>query len=496
MHAITTRATLASAVEAVYHSRNMLTAMMRPGFSFRDMANNFLGVVKRDMPTRERLIDLALIGALKDRGNEAGNLWGGTALDKWVSEKVLPEWWKKWLPASTDPTVYSGAFLDVLQRTMRLTVDDAFKRLVKRNWAVNTETNRRDRINQDLGLYNARALHSVTGFLSDSGIGPFAKAGITFMLRGADPILGMRPNTTATGMPGAVGMRAEMLAKYALAVVGVGVLNAVLWGSIFGDDNTPFGVVKIGEDEEGGSWGYDVLGATGLTRGMRATGLRAELEGARRHDTRGQITDRQIDDLWHSLIHPAFGPTAQFIHTTRTGENAIGMHIAERAPAGDSQQWANFRAALWNTNPVIGTAAGASRPQPRPGREQPDGGHLGTAAQMLGPLAPQYRAPRQAPELHELATQFARLRDERQRAVLAGDEYEREDDYRELEAAHRQILQIDHEMHGLARTRLGLTREERPSAAEVRRMRQDQLEIAREALAAIRQARTQPQPQR
>jgi hypothetical protein len=139
--------------------------------------------------------------------------------------------------------------------------------------------------------------------------------------------------------------------------VGAGLaLNHVLWGDIFGDDDTPIGAIKIGMDSEGKTSYIDHLAWIGLRRGARELGLLAILEGSRRDRPRGAIIDQALGDFGRSVAHAAEGPPIQFAHTVMFGEDMLGRHLTEQGH--ESTYEANLEAALWNVNPAVGEWSG------------------------------------------------------------------------------------------------------------------------------------------
>jgi hypothetical protein len=359
-----TKAALASTTEAIYHSKNLMTMLFKPGVRVRDALTNTWKVMAKDPEMADRLVELARIGALKTEGSfESGVGYG-----------------------KMNPLTWMGKFLDTLQRGMRLTAEDAFDRLQRSGRVEATETNKRDFINQ-LGQYNRAAQNKLVVLFRDTGLGPFATAGSNYYMQGLKSMT-MNPGVKSTGAGAEVMLRAEMLAK-TVSVLGVAALtNYLLHKRIDGDDNTPLGAVKLGD--KGGKTSYfDLTNLTGLTRGMRQTGLLALAEGARKGDAVGKTVDRATDNAIHALIHPAMGPGPAFAHTLATGKNSIGMNVAEKPDKEGSHAWQNLKAALLNANPVVGVATGADRP-----KEELTGDRF---LRLLGPYAPKERGPAKTP---------------------------------------------------------------------------------------------------
>jgi DNA-binding CsgD family transcriptional regulator len=358
---LATRASLTSTVEAVYHSKNLLTFLMKPGVNPLDVFKNGYKLIKGDPETIAKLTELARIGALKtESGFEAG------ATSKY------------------NPLTWLGKGLHFLQQSMRLTANDAFDRLVQQGRVEGGETNRRNFINQ-LGQYNKAAQQKAVMWLRDTGIGPFATAGSNYYMQGLR-MLTMDPGVKASSMAHAIGLRAEGLARLG-AVLGTAALtNYVLWGKARGDDDTPIGSIKI-RDQDGKVVHWDLLNLTGATRGARQLGLKALMEGVADERPAGKIFDRAVKDVFHGAAHPATGPLVQSLIMAMTGDNSIGMKVAEKAGKDESQALENIKAAAWNFNPTVGTLAGHDMPAKR--LEQTV---LPRATRLLGPYGFKERA--------------------------------------------------------------------------------------------------------
>lgn len=384
-----TMGALASTAEATYHTKNLLTFLTKPGVSLADVVKNAHAVLTGDMDARSRLMELARIGALKEHGLETGTLWqaatdiaaaGGATLDP---NHPLSRY---------DPTLWVGKFLDTVDRTMRLTADDAFERMKAKGLVEGSETNKRDFINQ-LGQYNRKAQHRMVAFLRDSGLGPFATAGTNYYLQGLSALT-MSPGVKATSPEAAVRLRAEMLGKTAAVLGVVGLMNFLMWGRIDGSDDTPIGAIKVGEDKKLGRTAYyDLTAFTGLTRGAREVGLLATAEGARKGKPLAKTTDKAVENAVESAMHPLAGPPVQFLYTAYTGKTTSGFQVAEKAATGEPQTWENVKAALAQANPAYAALTGAEHPKSEvPADEK--------AMKLLGPFGVKYRyAPGRKPPL-------------------------------------------------------------------------------------------------
>ena len=373
---------LMSTVEATSHIKNLLTIGLKPGMHPVDFIKNAYDVISKNPEVAARMTELARIGAAKPPGMESGEVLGG---------KINPMYW-------------TSKLLHGVDTVMRLTANDAFDRIISRGWDVQkTETARRNFINQ-LGMYSRGAQSKLVNLAKDTGIGPFAVGATNYYAQGLKTLVGGHGIATEGGIGSKtdLALRGEMIGKTGAVLFGVAMSNYLLWGNLFGDDKTPLGSIKVGTNTDGKTAYVDLGGLIGVTRGMRATGMLALAEGARKGPGKGNVMDKAVDQVVESLMHPAFGPPAQFAHTAYTGKNAFGAEVAQKVstattpegraaaarkglpPAGSSQAWENVKAALANVNPVYATATGAARP----GQQQTVGEK---AFELAGPLGVKFK---------------------------------------------------------------------------------------------------------
>lgn len=362
---IVTQMALASTAEFTYHTRNLLTMMLKPGMNLGQLIHNAHEVIRNSPEARDRLVELARIGALKEKGLESGNI---PFPESWTTARKL------------DPTKHLGKILDFFDKTLRLTADDAFNNLAKRKYLKTdiqmTEANRRDFINQ-LGQYNRAGQSGIIALIRDLGLGPFATAGSNYFVQGVRGLTG-NAGVRSTTTSGAIALRAEMYARAATVLSTALLYNFFKWGNIWGDDDTPLGAIKIADKDNKIQY-WDLAGLTGLSRGARATGLMAVAEGLRHGKGRGEIQDHAFHDATHSALHPAMGPTVSFAYTATTGKNTLGNLVAEqkskattpqgearavakgRPPSDSSQSYYDIKAAIANMNPSIAALTGQDR---------------------------------------------------------------------------------------------------------------------------------------
>lgn len=374
-----TRLSLASTTEFMYHGVNNFSAMMQPGMSFRDLFNNYVGVMRDTPAIRDSLMELARIGATKmaAEGLESGQLWGGSTLGGLLDKPINPR---------SDPTHWMGKFLEVYTRAVRLTADQAYTSLVKQKLAPDSQTGRANFINKLTGNYNNLTMSRMVHFLRETGIGPFATAAANFNMRALDRVLLMRTGVQNAKPLADAQLRGRMLLKYLGLLAAAAISNFIATGRWDGHDDLPIGGIYLGMDEEGRLIYWDPARMVGMRRSLNVSGGGALIEGVRHGRTPGETVDRMQHDIVHSMFHPAMGPGVNFGTTALTGRNAIGMRLAEHAEPGESQAWNNLMAAIKTANPPVAIITGAERPR----EEQ----HWSDAWRLLGPVGPQYRVPR------------------------------------------------------------------------------------------------------
>jgi hypothetical protein len=369
-----TAVSLASTTEFLAHTANNLTAMMQPGMRFRDFFNNFVEVAHDTPAIRDAIVELARINAMKERNSvESGSIYGGKTFG--ILDKPLP--------AKADPTYWMGRFLDNFTRAMRLTAGNAHDRLAAAGKIKGGALEKANFINKLTGNYNELTQSRLVQFLRNTGIGPFAVAAANFNARAWDKVMLFRTGHNATSAQADLFLRSSMLMKFTALLVGASLVNLFAWGRWDGDDNTPFGAILIGHTADGQSIYLDPQRLTGFRRAGQISGVSSLVEGIRQHKTPGQTIDRMVPDIAHGLFHPAMGPAVSFIDTALTGENSIGMRMADRAAPGESQRWNNLMAAIRTANPPIATLTGFDRP-----REQHQ---ARDAFRLMGSFGPQFR---------------------------------------------------------------------------------------------------------
>ncbi len=341
---LATTASLMSIVEATTHAKNLGTAVFNPGVHPVEIVQNAWKTFTKDPATMSRLIDLAEIGATKSHGMESTPKEGilGKA-SEFIHQGGL-----------ANPINWTGKFLEVVDQTMRLSMDQAFDRLARQGRVQPTEGNKRDFINQALGQYHKAGQNSVVALLRETGIGPFATAGTTYAAQGVKALMA-DPGVTATSYKQALGLRAEKIARMAVVLSVAPIVNYMMWKRWDGDENTPIGALKVGTDKNGKTEYFDLAAFTGVRRGARLVGLNALAEGTRAGDSGRGILSRAADQTFQGVLHPAEGPIVQTATILASGRNTIGIPLTEHRDDFPSR----MQAAIWNANPVVAVATGS-----------------------------------------------------------------------------------------------------------------------------------------
>ncbi len=259
--------------------------------------------------------------------------------------------------------IHYGLFGRALQQTDRITrtvLDDTFKSLVKEGLVPDTETARREYVNQ-IGQYNRRLQGKFTRFFRDTGFGPFVTAGKTFNA------LGVRMATMDPGIQGAnnfaaAALRANVLSKWVGGAVLLGTLNYLLTkdkgGGLLGRPGTPVGNLDIGtNDKSGKQQSFPLFTVLGLGRGLRVTGLAGAINAKRLGLTNADAAESASRDIINAWSAPFAGPPVKFGAIAATGfPPAVEVGRTSRiVPPGSNQRVENIKEALLQASPVVQT---------------------------------------------------------------------------------------------------------------------------------------------
>ncbi len=261
------------------------------------------------------------------------------------------------------PFSWAQHAIQYMDKGVRLVLDDAYSQLVKQGLVENSQTARREFINQ-LGQYNRRLQSRLVRQFRDTGLGPFVTAGTTFNTMGVRAVT-FSPGVKATTMPAAIALRGAMMAKLLGAAATVGLLNYITTGQMAGRKGTPLGDVDLGiNDKSGRMLHIPVLSLFGPARGLRVTGARGLIQSKMLGLSNADALDTAWRDAFNSWTSPFAGPLVRAGVTAATGYPAaigVGRQSAV-VPPGENQVLENFKTALVQASPVAAGIAKANTP--------------------------------------------------------------------------------------------------------------------------------------
>jgi hypothetical protein len=338
------KAALAGFTDFTVHGSNLFTALTtRPSVSGGLLADTLLSMTGR----ADVLVTLGklIIKSMKDNENQLGQLAEiGALRDYGAAGK-----------SKANPLMWSGKALNWMDKTTRLMLDDAYKSMVASNLVENSETARREFVNQ-VGQYNRRAQNAVLRLARDTGIGPFATAGTTFNALGVRTAT-MSPGIKASSNMAAAALRINVLSKWAGAFVLVGALNYAIVGKMVGRPGVPIGNVDTGRnDKNNRPLSVPVFDLLGLGRALRVTGIKGGMEAYRKGLSNADISNSAIRDIYNAQISPFAGPVIRFTGAVANVTPFMGMPKPSPVVApGENQFTSNVVNAVVNANPVAGS---------------------------------------------------------------------------------------------------------------------------------------------
>lgn len=336
------RAALAGLTDATVHVSNQMTALFDRPLSGKLLTDSLLSATGRtDVPVT---VLKTIIKAFRDNKEQVSQL----------AE----------IGAMRPQDIHFGVFGRVLQqmdKLSRLMLDDTFKSLVKEGLVENTETARREYVNQ-IGQYNRRLQGRFTRLARDIGFGPFVTAGKTFNA------LGIRMATLDPGAPGANAfaagaLRANILSKWIGGAVLLGTLNYLMThklkgGGMLGRPGTPIGNLDLGtNDKSGKQQSFPLFSVLGLGRGLRVTGLSGAINAKRLGLTDADAAESASRDIINSWSAPFAGPPVKAAAIAATGYSpAVDVGRTSRiVPPGENQRLENIKEALRQASPLVQT---------------------------------------------------------------------------------------------------------------------------------------------
>lgn len=394
-------ANLAGPMDAIYHTKNLLTLLTKPYVSPAGFARYLVGGGK-DVEAKWR--EIVRIGAGGRKPHEPS---------------VIPH----------NPLDKIGEGVNRADKAIRLAMNDAYDAMAERGLVDGKdETNRRDFINQS-GQYIRESSNKLVQILKDSGLGPFATAGFTFYGQGLRALT-MDPGVKATSMKAALELRARMFGRFAMVAGAVAAINYLRWGKATGDENTPLGAIKWGE-KDGKTQTWNALDlVTGVTRGARSTGLQAVIEGARLGQRAGRSIDKASEDILHAIIHPAIGPAVSTAWTAATGKDFFGRDVTKDITGSHALD--RVLTAGGRANALVGEALNLNRPGE-------DRSLLGSLSHVLGPFEVKSAALK---EVNEIFDRVKDMEERRKREQKAGRRFAEEPAYHRLKQVESRLRKL------------------------------------------------------
>lgn len=247
-----------------------------------------------------------------------------------------------------------GRTLKATDKITRLVLDDTFKKLADKGLVENTETARREYVNQ-IGQYNRRLQGPLTRLLRDTGFGPFVTAGKTFNALGVK-MATLSPGAKAPNNFAAAALRANVLSKWIGGAVFVGTLNYLITGKVEGRPGTPLGSIDTGKnDKSGKQLSLPYFNLIGLGRGLRVTGAKGAIDAKRMGLTDADALEAATRDLINSWTAPAMGPGVKFATIAASGYGpAVDVpRVSRVVPPGENQRLENTKEALRQASPLV-----------------------------------------------------------------------------------------------------------------------------------------------
>lgn len=253
------------------------------------------------------------------------------------------------------PGRIASKILNPIDQGVRLISDDIYKGMAEKGWVENSETARREFINQ-VGQYNKKLQPKLTRMLRESGVQPFMTATQTFTTQGLRR-LALSPGVKATNAARALALKADIGAGWLGAIGLIVGLNMLTSGKPTGPAGTPLGAVGwVGDDKKVRS--FNVLRLIGFERGLRATGIgpyaQARMQGLK-HQQALKAGAESIASTGAAMVMGP-GPRAAVIGATGLRPTQPWMNEAPKVPPGRSQVAENMKTAILEANPVISSA--------------------------------------------------------------------------------------------------------------------------------------------
>lgn len=243
-------------------------------------------------------------------------------------------------------------------KTTRLVLDDTYQDLAKAGLVENTETARREFVNQ-VGQYNKRLQGLYARTLRQTGISPFITAGKTFNTLGIRNLL-LQPGVKGTSALAAGQLKAAIAAKWVGSLVLIGAANYLFTrnkgGGVMGRPGTPVGRIDTGLNfKDGRPKTIPALDLIGFGRSLRGSGLRGVIQSKMLGLDNQAAVDSAARDIINTWISPVAGPPLRFALGAATGyppavETGRNYPVVE---SGQSQHLSDLANAAYEANPVV-----------------------------------------------------------------------------------------------------------------------------------------------
>ena len=342
-------AALYGLTDATVHVSNLATALFtRPAVTGSTLSDSFLSAFGRaDVPV---VLTKAVIKGFQDNKAQTAELANIGALR---AESKSTTWGLGW----------SNKMIRWADKTTRLVLDDAYQQLAKEGLVQDTETNRREFVNQ-VGQYNRRTSSGLNRVMKDAGLAPFVTAGTTFNRLGVK-MVGLQSGAAHTTALAHAITATNIAMKWVGTAALIGTANYLLThnkgGGVLGRPGVPLGNIDTGTtDENDKPLSIPVGDIIGISRGLRVTGAKGAFQAKRAGLTAGDVKDAALRDVVNTVVSPYAGPAVRagsavlFNHAPGIGTPPV-FHIVP--PTGDDTQKSqiahNIVGALADVNPAV-----------------------------------------------------------------------------------------------------------------------------------------------
>jgi hypothetical protein len=121
-------------------------------------------------------------------------------------------------------------------------------------------------------------------------------------------------------------IRAEVLAKILAPFIAGATGNYFTTGRMDGGEDAPPFSIYLGTTPEGKKRYLDIGTLTGISPALRALGLLAQIEGARKGEPAGTRIDHSVLDIAHSVAEPFLGPGIRAATIGLTGHDVTAKN--------------------------------------------------------------------------------------------------------------------------------------------------------------------------